>query len=528
MRHVRALRRQVWLVVVCVVVGVLAAGVVVARQRSVYRASMQILVGQNGGAFAPINGGQVDPFVQTASSLITSDVVAATVVRDLHLSLSPSQLLARLAVSTKPQNAVVGVTYDSGSRVEAVRVLREVGVVATRLFSPRAAAQSASSSPAGAQGAASAQAAAQNAAGSVSATIFDPAHLDPGRVSPRPGKTLGIAAVVGLLIGVAFALGRQALKPRMDGRDQAEEWFGAGVVGTLPRGLERTSPLEVWFGRRRVSEGLVRALAPLVGRLQARRAAGDGVVVVTGIGGAGGKSALVAHVGAALAAGGERVVCVEVDDRAPTVGGCLGLNGFDPYGLVDVVNGRVELGAAVRPVELEVPALSVGSSHPGGAAEPVLELLPAGLPGRGDGVTSEALLSVARALSSSGRYVIVDAPPLLLSPQTLALALASDTVLVVARPGATTKADAEAVRGLLASVEPRKVGVILAARRRWGLRRGLGRGRKRPPKRGRSRPPRRTPTRFWYVPAHRLGEAAPPGEAVERVATPGPPPVGED
>lgn len=508
MRHVRALRRQVWLVGLCLVAGVLAAGVVVARQQSVYRASMQILVGQGGGAFAPANGGQVDPFVQTVSSLITSDVVAATVVRDLNLSLSPSGLLGHLAVSTLPQNAVVGVTYDSSSKVEAVRILRETGDVATGLFSR--------------------QAAARNATGSVSATIFDPAHLDPGRVSPEPGKTLGIAAVIALLIGVAVALGRQAWKPRIDSGDQAEEWFGAEVVGTLPTGLERTSPLEVWFQRTRVSERLVRALAPLVGRLQARRAAGDRLIVVTGTGGAGGKSALVAHVGAALAAGGERVVCVEVDDRAPTVGRCFGFNGFDPYGLVGVVNGRVELDAAVRSVQLDLPPLSVGSPSPGGTGEPVLQLLPAGLPGRGDAVTSEALLSVAQALSSSGRYVIVNAPPLLLSPQTLALALASDTVLVVARNGSTTKADAEAVRGLLASVEPTKIGVILADRRRMDLGRRFGRGPKRPPKRGRSRPSRRATTRFWYVPAHRLGETTPPGEAVEHVAAPGPPPVGDD
>lgn len=406
---------------------------------------MKILIGQGGGAFAPANATAVDPFTQTMANLLSSDVVAATVIRDLRLKLTTSQLLSHLAVTTKPESAVLGVSYDSSDPAAAVAILRHTGDVFISRVSPGTATPT--------------------RAGNVSARIFDPAHLEPGRVSPTPAKTLGLAALFSLVIGIVLALCRQAVKPRLDGVDQAEEWFQSPVVGTLPTGYTETSPLAMWFRQAPESEELRVALAPLIGQLHARR---GGKIVVTSADRTVGNSVLAAHLAAALASVGEHVVCVEVDDRPPTVISCLRLTDRGPaaetHGLMEVIEGRVELRDALQPVRLHPAQRDNGRR---GAKAPKtahrLELLPVGAPWSDAAAPppADALISLATRLSSDDRFVIVDAPPVLLFPQTLALALASDMVLVLARKGATTKADAETIRALLSTGDV-DVGVILA------------------------------------------------------------------
>jgi len=181
-----------------------------------------------------------------------------------------------------------------------------------------------------------------------------------------------------------------------------------------------------------------------------------------------------------LAAAGEEVICVEADGRIPTVSTYLGVQanseGPESYGLLDVVDQRVELEDALRPVRAIPAATSNGYADAAGKAHSSrladspqerhgLRLLTAGRP-RSSGaalLTSEVLISLTTTLSSLSRYVIVDSPPLLHSPHALSLATASDTILVAAREGSTTKANAEAVRKILAAVERTRIGVVALA-----------------------------------------------------------------
>src|SRR5207247_7572751 len=116
------------------------------------------------------------------------------------------QLLGRVHVSTSPDSSVLDVSYETSDRPEAVRVLAEMGAVFTglvrqKLGEPRT------------RGA------------EITATVFDPAHLEPGRVSPRPARTLGIAGALGLAIALVLALVRESLDNRIRGRRDAEKWF---------------------------------------------------------------------------------------------------------------------------------------------------------------------------------------------------------------------------------------------------------------------------------------------------------------
>jgi receptor protein-tyrosine kinase len=430
-----------------------AAGIFLAAQQSVYRASMKIVVGQGGGIFQPANSGSVDPLTQTMTNLLESDVVARAVIRNLNLSLQPPDLLKHLAVSTRPQTAVLAVRYDSTDKAEAVAILRETGTVFARLVSRLGAA-------------ASPKATGSAATVPVSARMFDPAHLEPGRSSPRRLDTLLIAGALATFLGVAVAFARESLTPRIDSREQAEEWFGAPVLATLPKGSLESPPLGL-SGRSRRSKRIARALAFLLARLQTNQGGGGAVLVATSGDDDEQKSMVVAHLGAALAATGEEVICVEADTEAPRVSRHLGVetnsNDAGSYGLVDVVAGRVEPEGALHPVRAAATVGGVSSTGGRQRATARLRLLPAGGPRSGEAgaLNTERLVSLTKTLASGARYLIVDAPPVLLSAHTLPLAMASDAILVVAELGSTTKTEAEAVQRILGTIEHPAVYVVL-------------------------------------------------------------------
>src|SRR2546430_1434505 len=90
------LKRQGWLVAIIVVCAVAGAVAITAVQTSVYRASMKIVVGQGNGFFQPQFGSSVQPFTQTMTSLLESDIVARRVIQSQQLSLTPRGLLSQL------------------------------------------------------------------------------------------------------------------------------------------------------------------------------------------------------------------------------------------------------------------------------------------------------------------------------------------------------------------------------------------------------------------------------------------------
>jgi capsular polysaccharide biosynthesis protein len=455
-RHFRAVRRQIWLIALCVVVAVAAAAVYVTRQRPVYEASMKILVGQGGGPFNPVNGGDVDPFTATMSDLLASDVVAADVISQLKLKMTPQALLSHLTVSTKPQTAVLAVSYKSGNQDEAVRVLRQSGAVLQDLLSQQPVART------------GANTAGATVPGNVSAAIFDPPHLEPGSVSPRPARTLAVTGALALLIGCVLALARQARRPRVDTREQAEEWFGAPVLAELPKGSGRLGPVQVWFQRVPRGNNLVRAVAPLTGWLRGRPPHGNRTIVVTSAEGIPDTSMLTSHLAAALAASGEEVVCVELDDCVPNINRYLpeaaGTHGERGCGVLDVIDGRATLPDALQRIRLDGGGTSTRVMRYSGGDAPAVLLLSPGGPRSGNvrSLSAHELVLLTGELAATGRYVIINAPPLLLAPQSVALAVDKATILILARRGFTTKADAEAVQMLLARTDHTSVGVVLS------------------------------------------------------------------
>jgi tyrosine-protein kinase len=466
------LRRQAWLVIVPAAMAVAVSWYATSQEEPVYRASSKIVVGQTGQTFQAQLGSDVDRFTATMTNLLKSNIVAQTVISDLGLDTTPEALLGSIDVVVRPNSSVLEVSYDSTDRTRLVPVLDRIGTVFTDLVKSRLGGEATTPAPTGET---------QDVL-PVSATIFDPAHVQPGQISPQPKRNLAIALALGLALGLVFAFARESLDNRVRSRRDAEEWFKAPVIGTLPRTARGRAPVDILAASDRKSREVIEALHIVRANLQLGGALSDGgVILVTSALPEEGKSTLVSSLGVVLAVAGNDVVCVEADLRRPKLMDYLGV---EPYenGLVEVLEGRVDVEAALHKIDIGRVSSPNGRASRSGSPrrrnpvsatalldmEPrptgTLQLLPAGR-ARVNAttiLTPDHVRELLDSLRKPGRYVIFDAPPLLLVADALPLALEADSVIVVARQGRTTRENAEAVRGTLESLGAANVAIVIS------------------------------------------------------------------
>jgi succinoglycan biosynthesis transport protein ExoP len=478
LRHyLEVVKRQAWLIAGVTLIAVATAAVAsMYAQERIYRASMKVVVGQGGGVFEPQYGSQVQPFTLTMTNLLESDIVASTVIDNLQLKGTPRQLLANLNVTSRTESSVLELSYDSPNSDQAVAILSEIGSVFARLVDQRLGSGVESTRPG------------QDAPLPITASVFDPAHLQPGVVSPRPKRTIMVSAVLGLIIGILLAFARDALDDRVRGRRSAEEWFGAPVIGTLPKNLGRRP-----FGLRGApppnDDAVPEALYRLRANLQFSQGGISGPVLVI-------TSALVddtsgvvaANVGVTLAMAGYDVICVEADLRYPQLERSLDV-ASGPLGLLDVLEDNVSVDRVLVPVELGGPAASIEPVHAAsvirkprgprnGKAAPTrsstiegsdravqgsLRVLPVGrVPSNpADVFTRDRVVGLLEALRGRAEYIIISTPAVLTFGDAFPVLSLSDSVIVVARDGQTTRGVAHAVRTSLEGLGVRRFSVVL-------------------------------------------------------------------
>ncbi len=463
LRYLRVLWRQAWLVVLVAGVAIGVAAIVTSVQNPMYRASSQIVVGQGGGVFQPTNPNAVQPFTQTMAGLLQTNVVARLTIEHLGLQRTPQEFLSRLHVSFKPDSSVLEATYDSHDKATAVRILRETGSVFHQLVE-----KNLGKNPTPAE-------LKQLPAGTtvtppISATVFDPAHAEPNAVSPRPARNLLISGLLGLALGFVFAFLRDSLDDTLRTRKHAEEWFGAPIIGTLPKGLRGKPPAAIFGKHNRRSGPLQDAVHILRANVQFSQTFTGSTVFVTSAVSEEGKSTVVANLGVALAAAGKDVICAEADLRRPRIDYYLGVRKKGP-GLADVALGRAELDDALQDVRFATQltgrrARASARRARGTNANPVgrLRVLLAGNMQHVDPseiFTSEFVPRLVEQLRSRANYVIFDAPPTLLVGDAFLLASAVDSVIVVAREGRTTRDAAHEVRATLERLGVKHTNLVL-------------------------------------------------------------------
>ncbi len=455
-RQLEFIKRQGGLVLVVTAAALVASALATFTQHNVYRASTKIVVGQGGGIFPPQFGNAVQPATQTMSSLLKSDIVATTVIRDLQLHETTKSLLQHLSVSSTPDNSVLQVSYDSPDRAQGVRTLNKVSTVFTSLVRRKLGSQQV---PKG-----------QSASSSViTATVFDPAHADPDPISPRPARTLLFSGIIGLVLGISLALLRDTLDERMRGREEIEEYFGAPVIAALPKSM---------LGRRAIENkhgpvpSFIHAIEPL--RLQISR--GDGLerlIVVTSGGAGEGRSTVAANLSVALAVAGEDVICVGADSDGQGLAEYFdithddGGTAHDDGDTGSSLSGRAEFAEVLRDVRLDGgiegrkstrgevrdPGGDTNGQRRGRTGRVRLLVWSPQDAARDEGVTNPSIDDlVMRLLESERGYVVVDAPPLS-SRTTLSLLSFANEAIIVASEEKTTRKQATFIRETLQRLE---------------------------------------------------------------------------
>ena len=215
---------------------------------------MSIFVAQAGGGFQPILGSQ--SLSQTMSNLLQSDIVANQAIKDLGLDTTPEKLRKKLKVSFKPDSSVLDVSYDSPQKPLAVAVLGSIALEYTRLVDEklgvRSRAQRGGSSP----------------CRSSSRRSLIPRICRKSGFRRSRAKNLGFAIALGLVLGIILAIARESLDDRIRGRRDAEEWFGAPVIGALPKSANGITPFAISGERKRGHEVLMESLYALRANLE--------------------------------------------------------------------------------------------------------------------------------------------------------------------------------------------------------------------------------------------------------------------
>jgi polysaccharide biosynthesis transport protein len=444
-QYLRTIRRQAWLVALVPLLVVSAMYVVTKSQDPIRRASTEVLVG------VQTRGVAADPeladfaLMRTMSAVLESDGVTSDVIRRLNLDMSAADFKDRLKVDVLPETALLKVSYDSTDPRLARNVISEV----LRSFRQRVDRTLERREPG-------------EKSYNVDLSVLTPPSLQADPVGPKTGANLIFGAVAGIALGLLLAVAREALDSRLRERKEAEEWFDAPIVATLPKGMTGR-PAPGVGSHRSPSPGDDRrtaALDLLRARLQFSQGGIHGpTILVADAGPDMGKSTVTANLGAALARGGKRVIVVDADVRRPRLHRSLDVQANGAPGLMDVLSAHAELDDALISIELPAPATNgAGPVEPAGS----LELLTSGRPPApfADTFTAEAAARLIASLNKRADFVILDAPPLV-AAEAYPLAVQSDNVLIVARRGRTTKDQAEWARDTLDELGVKKVGVVL-------------------------------------------------------------------
>lgn len=375
--------------------------------------------------------------VKNYESVAKSRLVADRVIASLELGTTADALLGSITVKVPLETAEIRVTAQSTDPATAQRVAdawvnglaAQVEAIETAVSDRTQVAPTATA---------------------VRVLPLGKAVLPASPTSPNTKLNLALGALVGLALGVAYAVVRRHLDRRIRKAADVERLFGVPVVGTLPVDhrldgkstvLDAGTEAQVHDAGGAMAEAL-RELRTNLSFLDVDQP--PRIIVVTSSVQAEGKSTVTANLAVAMAAAGENVVVVDGDLRRPTLVDVFNL--VPGAGVTDVLTGSAELADVLQPWGA-LPNLSVlGSGR-----------IP---PNPSELLGSRAMRNMLNALAEDA-VVLIDAPPLLPVTDAAVLSRAADGAIVVVRTGRTTQEQLAQSLGNLDKVKGRILGVVL-------------------------------------------------------------------
>jgi polysaccharide biosynthesis transport protein len=279
-------------------------------------------------------------------------------------------------------------------------------------------------------------------------TVIDPAVAPAGAASPRPLMNTVIAAMLGLLVLIAFAFIWETLDDRLRTAEDVERATGLSTIGIImrmpgDRGRKAFYRLATLLYPRSPAAEAFRSLRTnleFASLDQALR-----TVVVTSSGPNEGKTVVTSNLAVAFAQSGKRVVLVDADLRRPSVHEMFGLR--NERGLTDLARSD-EIGLEEVKQATEEPNLMVITSG-------TLPANPAELLG------SHRMQEVFGRIRDICDLLIVDTAPVGAVTDAAVLATNADATIFVVRGKRTSERLARRGREALAKVNAHVVGAVL-------------------------------------------------------------------
>ncbi|WP_054680428.1 polysaccharide biosynthesis tyrosine autokinase [Microbacterium sp. No. 7] len=446
LRDYLALLRSHWLALVATtVLGAALAFGWTALQPRVYTADASgfISTGSSSSlAEASIGDSYAKARAASYVDIAKSRAVAEFVIADLGLDTTPTELVRDITVTNPMQSVTIKVSADAGSPEEASALANAwlLGIVHQVTMIEN----EGSVDDIGASG---------EGDSIVRLVPIDSAELPTSPSSPNVRLALAIGALLGLVIGLAYALVRRVVDRRVRTVDGIERELGVPVLGAVPTNKRLSSgdrlgaaQFDAFLGRGPAGEaGVTESFRQLRTNLRYMNVDDPPrVIVVTSPLPGDGKSTVAGNLAIAMAASGQRVILIDGDLRRPTVATTFGLP--EGAGLTDVLIGTATARDVAHPVGVDRNLLVIGA---GNTPPNPTELL-----------GSQRMHRLLEALSEQAT-VLVDAPPLLPVTDGAVLAAGADGALVVAASNRTTYEQLARALGDLERVSARSLGVIL-------------------------------------------------------------------
>ncbi len=401
-----------------------AAALITWRTTPQYQSNSQLFISTNASSSSEAYQGNLFSSQRLSSyaDLATGTELATRVVSTSGTSLSPSELAAKVTAQASPETVLLNVSVTDPDPVVAQQLTQIYGEELVALIAEL-------ETPPG-----------QNKP-VLKGSIVDAASLPTGPISPNPVRNMGLALVLGLLLGVGLAVVRELLDTSTKSADDLTTALRAPILGTVAFDTEVSKrPLLTDLASHEARAEAFRVLRTNLSFVDID-AESKAIVVTSALPGEG-KSTTAVNIALALQQAGERTLLIDGDLRRPQAASLLGLDGA--VGLTTALVGKVSASEVILTHTSGLHFLAAGAIPPNPS-----ELL-----------QSQSMAGVLAELRPAYDVIIIDAPPLL--PVTDAALIASqvDGAVMVVRHGKTTREQIGAARERLEAVGATTMGAV--------------------------------------------------------------------
>jgi capsular polysaccharide biosynthesis protein/Mrp family chromosome partitioning ATPase len=470
------LRRQLWLVLLILVLTPILAYAITASQSAVYEASADVVIGGSGGAPSIGQSTDAERFAATQERLARLPAVARRVIASEQLDETASAFLGHSSVSVTSGADVLTFSVRDGDPSTAIRLassyaheftLYRTSVEHAAIAGARKDLQTRMKALAAAGrketplyralAAKDQQLAAAAVLPDLGAVVVQPA-AEATQISPHPARNTVLGLGLGVLLALGAAFLAEALDTRVRSADEVERRLQRPILGLLPAADQfagRGRPLMLTDPNGSDAEAvrMLRASFDFV-RIESKVRS----VMFSSFGDLPDKPAVAGNLAIALARAGRNVTLCDLDCRNPTIGRMFGVEGV---GITDAALRETRLAGALARIPITGAA---GIATPSVPARGSLTVVPLGTmmpPSPADFVGSQAVADVLTALASEADVLLVEAPPMLAVSDPIALSANVDgMILVGSLPGLTRDTLSALDRALTASAAP-LLGVVL-------------------------------------------------------------------